>query len=492
MPSSFLAFDIGAASSRAVLGSLEEGRLSVKEISRSPNDMLSIHGHLYWNIYRLFEELKCGLAVCADRSRVDGIAVDTWGVDFGFLAEDGAILGLPHSYRDPHTKGAMEDFFKKIPPKRIYELTGIQFLPLNSLFQLFALKKNGSSFLKYARDLLFMPDLFNYLLTGEKKTEFTFATTSQLYNPRKKGWEGELFDALGIPATLMQPIVKPGTILGALAPEIGRPLGWKAVPVIAVATHDTGSAVAAVPARGQDWAYISSGTWSLLGVEIQEPVINNQAMELNFTNEGGVEETFRLLKNIAGLWLLQECRKAWATRCDYSYDELNDLASKAKPFQSFIDPDWEGFICPANMPEAIRDYCGSTEQAVPDTPSETTRCILESLALKYRMVLDQLTKIHPHPIRKIHIIGGGARNRLLCQFTADASGLPVYAGPAEATSIGNIMMQAYTEGFLQSLTEMREVIRESFEVAVFEPLDQEGWEQAYGRFREILEGDLGV
>jgi len=489
-PSSFLAFDIGAASSRAVLGLLEDERLSIKEISRFPNDMLSIHGHLYWNIYRLFEEIKYGLTVSANEIRIQGVAIDTWGVDFGFLAEDGTILGLPHSYRDPHTKGSMEEFFKKISKERIYELTGIQFLPLNTLFQLFALKRNESSLLKNAHDLLFMPDLFNYLLTREKKTEFTFATTSQLYNPRKAGWEGELFDALGISESLMQEVVQPGTIIGTLIPEISRPLGWRAIPVIAVATHDTGSAIAAVPAQGQDWAYISSGTWSLLGVETKEPIINNQAMELNFTNEGGIEGTFRFLKNIAGLWLLQECRKVWAVRCDYSYEELNNLALEARPFQSFIDPDWEGFLCPANMPEAIRAYCKSTGQTVPEMPSEFSRCIFESLALKYRMVLDQLTKIYPHPIRKIHVIGGGANNRLLCQFTADASGLPVYAGPAEATSIGNIMMQAFTQGYLQSLKEMREVIRNSFKVTFFEPREHEDWERAYGRFREIIRRNL--
>ncbi len=488
-PSYFLAFDIGAASSRAVLGSLEDERLSIKEISRFPNEMLSIHGHLYWNIYRLFEELKYGLAVCANYTQVQGVAIDTWGVDFGFLAEDGTILGLPHSYRDPHTKGAMQGFFKKISKERIYELTGIQFLPLNTLYQLFVLKKSGSSLLKNAHDLLFMPDLFNYLLTREKKTEFTFATTSQLYNPRKKRWEGELFAALEISESLMQEIVQPGTIIGTLIPEIGKPLGWKSIPVIAVATHDTGSAVAAVPARGEDWAYISSGTWSLLGVETKEPIINNQAMELNFTNEGGVEGTFRFLKNIGGLWLLQECRKVWAAHRDFSYEELNNLALKAKPFQSIIDPDWEGFLCPANMPQAIRAYCESTGQTVPETPSELTRCILESLALKYRMVLDQLAKVYPHPIRKIHVIGGGANNRLLCQFTADASGLPVYAGPAEATSTGNIMMQAFTQGYLQSLNEMREVIRNSFELAALEPHEQEDWQQAYGRFREIVGRD---
>jgi rhamnulokinase len=383
----------------------------------------------------------------------------------------------------------MEEFFGKISKARIYELTGIQFMPFNSLFQLFALQKYGLSSLKNAHDLLFMPDLLHYLLTKEKKTEFTMATTSQLYNPRKAEWEGELFDALGISKSLMQKVIQPGTGLGNLIPEISQPLGWEEIPVIAGATHDTGSAVAAVPAKGQDWAYISSGTWSLLGVETREPIINKQAMDLNFTNEGGVDGTFRFLKNIAGLWLLQECRKAWAGKQEYSFEELSSLALEAKPFQCLIDPDWEGFLCPTCMTEAIHAYCMSTGQAIPETPAEFVRCIFESLALKYKMVLDQLFKISPRPIRKIHVIGGGANNRLLSQFTADASGLPVYAGPSEATSIGNIMTQAFAQGYFQTLKEIRDVILDSFEVIVFEPSQGKDWEEAYGRFRDIVRRD---
>jgi rhamnulokinase len=485
-PPSFLAFDIGAASGRAVLGSLKGNRLSTKEICRFPNAILFIHRHLYWNIYRLFEEIQKGLSACAGESGIEGIALDTWGVDFGFLAQDGTILGLPRSYRDPHTQGMMEEFFKKIPRKRIYELTGIQFMPLNSLFQLFALKRNKSSLLKNAHDILFMPDLFNYMLTAQKKTEFTFATTSQLYNPRKRGWETELFDGLGIDPSLMQEIVQPGTIIGPLVPEIGQPYGWEDVPVIAGATHDTGSAVAAVPARGRDWAFISSGTWSLLGVETREPLIDTQAMEWNFTNEGGVEGTFRFLKNVTGLWLLQECRKVWTAAHESSYEELSNLALEAKPFQCFVDPDWEGFLCPPHMPGAIKSYCESTGQNAPRSPSELVRCIFESLALKYRTVLEELSKILPYPVRRIYIIGGGASDRLLCQLTADASGLPVYAGPTEAASIGNIMMQALTLGYIHSLEEMREVIRASFEVTEFVPCGEGNWKEAYGRFREII------
>jgi rhamnulokinase len=403
------------------------------------------------------------------------------------LSEDGTIIGLPFTYRDPHTNGIMDEFFKKIPDTRVYELTGIQFIQFNSLFQLYALKKNKSSLLEAAEDLLFMPDLFNYLLTGKKRTEFTIATTSQLYNPRKKEWEEEFFRALEVPRSLMQEVVAPGTIIGDLDYEISRASGKDPIPVIAVASHDTGSAVAGVPATGRDWVYISSGTWSLMGIETQEPIINDQAMELNFTNEGGIEGTFRFLKNITGLWLLQECRRAWAKEKDYSYERLIHLAQEAEPFQIFIDPDWDGFLNPLDMPEAIRKYCVLTKQKTPDSPAEFVRCVLESLALKYRVVLDQLRQIYAQPVRKVHIIGGGAKNSLLCQYTANATGLPVYAGPAEATSIGNIMMQALTLKTVRSVQELREVVRRSFELSSYEPEHMNDWQRAREQYLEVLD-----
>ena len=482
----FLAIDLGAESGRVILGCLDRKRLQIKEMSRFPNRMLSIHGHLYWNIYRLFEEIKMGLGICVAKAKVKSLALDTWGVDFGLLADDGTILGLPFAYRDPHTQGAMEEFSKMISRDRIYQLTGIQFMPLNSLFQLFALKRDKSSHLEAAKDLLFMPDIFNYLLTGEKKTEFTFATTSQLYNPRRGDWEEELFKALDVPRSLMQEIVQPGTIIGNLDKEISQSLGIDSLPVIAVASHDTGSAVAAVPATGQDWAYISSGTWSLMGIETRDPIINGRTLKLNFTNEGGVENSFRFLKNITGLWLLQECRKAWAREKGHNYERLIKKALDTKPFQIFIDPDWEGFLNPPDMPEAIQKYCALTKQRLPESPGEFVRCILESLALKYRVVLDHLRQIHPHPVWRIHVIGGGVKNSLLCQFTADATGLPVYAGPVEATSIGNIMMQALTLGHVHSVQEMREVIRSSFDLTVYEPQHMDEWDRARERYIEII------
>jgi len=485
----FLAFDLGAESGRAVLGWLENRRLHIKELSRFPNGMVSILGHLYWNIFRLFEEMKRGMKLCSSevRAHPESIAVDTWGVDFGLLSHDGTILGLPYAYRDSRTEGVMEEFFKRISRERIYQLTGVQFIQLNSLFQLFATKRDQPELLDFASDLLFIPDIFNYLLTGVKKTEFTFATTSQLYNPLRKEWEDELFEALGISRSIMQEITPPGTIMGNLDRTICRETGLNQIPISSVASHDTGSAVAAVPAQGEDWAYISSGTWSLMGVETREPIINSQTLDLNFTNEGGVEGTFRFLKNITGLWLLQECRKAWAEERNYDYEELAEAARSVSPFRSIIHPDWGGFLNPPDMPGAIRKFCQNTGQPVPDSPANYVRCILESLALKYRLVLDQLKRIYPHPIHRIHVIGGGAQNRLLCQFTANATGLPIIAGPAEATAVGNIMVQALSLGYIASQEDMREVIKESFELVRYEPEKTSEWESAYERFQNISE-----
>lgn len=488
----FLAFDLGASSGRGMLGELRDDRLRIREICRFPNGMIPVRGHLHWNIFTLFEHIKEGLRLCSKGP--DGppssIGIDTWGVDFGLLARDGSILGLPYGYRDSRTDGAMDSFFAKLPRERVYKLTGIQFLPFNSLFQLEAMARDKSPLLEVATDLLFIPDLLNYLLTGVKTTEFTFATTSQLYNPVKADWEDELLSALGLPRTLMQDIVAPGNQIGNTSAEIDRETGLNKVPVVAVATHDTGSAVAAVPAKasaeGDGWAYISSGTWSLMGVEAKTPIISDESLKLNFTNEGGVGGTFRFLKNIAGLWLLQECLRAWGAERAPGYEELLDAAESSIPFRALIDPDRDEFLNPPDMPEAIRDVCKKTGQTPPKSAGEFVRCVLESLALKYRLVLDQLRRVYPHPINRIHVIGGGVRNRLLCQFTANAAGLEVIAGPAEATAIGNIMVQALAAGYVDSLAEMRAVIRQSFELAVYEPREIEQWNAAYDRFRDIV------
>ncbi len=488
-PSGFLAFDLGASSGRGMLGDLRDGRLRMREICRFPNGTISVQGRLHWNLFALFERIKEGLRLCAQENGGPplSVGIDTWGVDFGLLAQDGGILGLPYGYRDRRTEGAMESFFAKLPRERVYELTGIQFLPFNTLFQLEAMVRDKSPLLDIATGLLFIPDLLTYLLTGIKKTEFTFATTSQLFNPIKNNWEDEIFAALGLPTEMMQDVVSPGDRVGETTSEIAEEVRLERVPVVAVATHDTGSAVAAVPAEGADWAYISSGTWSLMGVETKNPIINGESLQLNFTNEGGVEGTFRFLKNIAGLWLLEECRRSWANERECGYEELMDSAQSAAPFKAFIDPDREEFLNPPDMPEAIRRVCSGAGQKAPESAGEFVRCILESLALKYRLVLDQLRRAYPHPINRIHVIGGGAQNRMLCRFTANAAGLPVIAGPAEATAVGNIMVQALAAGFIANLADMRGVIRRSFELTVFEPRQTAEWDAAYDRFRNLID-----
>lgn len=488
-PYHFLAFDLGASSGRTLLGILHDQKISTRELHRFSNGVVDLLGSLRWNIVDLYENIKRGMRVCAAEitDRPDSMAVDTWGVDYALFASDGNLLGLPYGYRDHRTDGIMEEFFKIIPRNRVYELTGIQFMQLNTLFQLFAMTRQKSPLLKIVSDLLFTPDMISFFLTGIKKTEFTIATTSQLYNPIKQNWEDELFQALGISKSIMQEIVPPGMVLGNLLDSIAQETGLKPIPVVATASHDTGSAVAAVPAEGNDWAYISSGTWSLIGVEISSPIINEKSLAFNFTNEGGVGGTFRFLKNCMGLWPIQQCRKAWSTKQEISFDELTQLAASAKPFAAIIDPDYNGFLNPPDMPEAIRAYCRATAQKPPDNPAEMIRSILEGLALKYRYIFDQLKQLHPQPIRRIHIIGGGTQNRLLCQFTADATGIPVVAGPVEATAIGNIMVQAMGLGIVKSPAEIRRIIANSFELEKYEPQETKKWEEAYQRFVAMVQ-----
>jgi rhamnulokinase len=445
--------------------------------------MKHVEGHLRWDMDELFANIKAGLR-CSVRSgvRPESVAVDAWGVDFGFLQSDGTLLEFPYSYRDHRTDGMMEKFFELIPRPRVYELTGIQFMQLNSLFQLYAAVLKDADLVKRATRLLFMPDIFNYFLTGETKSEFTVATTSQMFNPRKMDWDSELLLALGIPRSVMQEIVQPGTPLGPLKRSIAEETGLEGIGVTAVASHDTGSAIAGIPAEGEDWAYISSGTWSLMGVEIRVPIITEEALNANFTNEGGIEGTFRFLKNIMGLWLLQQCRKEWSSSTQYSYDDLMRLADDAKPFRSLIDPDYADFFNPPSMQKAIQAYCRRTGQAAPEKPAESVRCILESLALKYQSTLEQLRHLTGRRISKVHVIGGGSQNRLLCQYAANAMGVPVIAGPVEATAIGNIMIQAHALGHVGSLAEIRTIIAQSFQPVRYEPKDQDVWNSAYERF----------
>ncbi len=484
----YVAFDLGAESGRTVLGTLAGGRIEVKELTRFRNEMVHVEGHLHWDIHRMFDELQAGLKACvsAAAAQPESLAVDTWGVDFALLGRDGHMLGLPYAYRDARTDGALEAFFARLPRERVYELTGIQMMQINTLYQLDTMARQASPVLAAAADLLFMPDALSYLFTGVKRTELTIGTTSQLYDPRRACWADELFEALGVSPNIMQDIVPPGTVLGDVTEDVRRDTGLGAVPVVATTSHDTASAVAAVPAQGDDWAYISSGTWSLVGVELPEPMITPDSLAGDFTNEGGVAGTFRFLKNVTGLWLLNRCREAWAREREISYDDLLEPAASAAPFPAIIDPDDGGFLNPPDMPEAIRGFCTRTGQAPPDEPAAMVRCILESLALKYRHVLEQLRRMSPRPIRRLHVIGGGARNRLLCQFTADATGLPVVTGPVEATAVGNMLVQALALGHVASLADIREIVRTSFDIEHYEPRPTKQWDRAYERLGTVI------
>jgi rhamnulokinase len=484
---SFLAFDLGASNGRAMLGRLEGGRLELRELHRFANDWVDLNGRLHWDVAYLLQQIKAGMRACSAEGVVpESVAVDTWGVDFGLLDRDGALVGLPYCYRDLRVEGAAEEFFGRVPRARVYDLTGIQFMPINSLFQLFASVRSRSPLLDAAHDLLFMPDLFSYFLSGRKSTEFTIATTSQLYNPRRGGWEPELFAALGVSADIMQPVSPPGTTVGPLRPAVTQEVGLPEVPVVATASHDTGAAVAAAPAEGADWAYISSGTWSLMGVESAAPLISPRTAALNLTNEGGVGGTFRVLKNIAGMWLLQQCRRSWDPQGRTGYGELVAAAAEAPPFEAVICPDAAGFANPPDMPEAIESLCNRTGQRPLATRAGVVRAILEGLALRYRMVLAELREVYPCPINRVHIIGGGSQNALLCQFAADAMGVPVIAGPVEATAAGNVMVQAMAAGQVRSPAEIRQTVRQSFPTVAYQPRPEGGWDRAYARFAELM------
>lgn len=485
----YLAFDLGASSGRAILGTLDGGRLAIRELTRFDNPIIELVGHLHWDVAHLYQCVKAGMRACAIEAgvRPESVGVDTWGVDCALLAADGSLVSLPYSYRDLRTQGAPEEFFRKVPAARVYELTGIQVMPINTLFQLYVVARDRWPLLPAADALLMMPDLMNYFLTGVKRTEFTIATTTQLYNPRRGDWEPELLEAVGLPRSLMQQVVPPGTRIGELRAPIAQEVGLDNLPVLATASHDTAAAVAAAPAEGNDWAYVSSGTWSLVGIESRTPIITEQARKANLTNEGGVEGTFRVLKNVSGLWLVQECRRAWARDRDYSYAELASMATEGQAFRSLVDPDWEGFMAPPDMPAAIQAFCERAGQPAPETPAQFVRCVLESLALKYRVVLDQLRRVSPTPINRLHIIGGGSQNQALSQFAASATGLPVVCGPMEATAIGNLLVQAMGMEELASLAELRAVVRASFPLREYEPQDAQAWDAAYDRFLELLQ-----
>lgn len=474
----FIAFDLGAESGRAVLAVLKGRQITLEVKHRFANPVGRLNGHLHWDFLLQWEEMKKGLHLAAaGQKKIDGAGVDTWGVDFGLIDKAGSLLGFPYHYRDCRTNGEMNRAFKKISRKAIFETTGIQFLPFNTIFQLTAMQRMQPDVLDAAQKLLFMPDLFNYFFTGVARNEFSIATTSQMYDPRKNKWATPMLNRLGIPGRLLQKIVPSGTTLGPLKKEIAEECGIGPMQIIAPACHDTASAVAAVPADVDNFCYISSGTWSLMGVELTDPIINDQTLALNYTNEGGAGGRIRLLKNIMGLWLVQECRRQFlAEGHDYSYAELTDLARRANPRRSLIDPDAAEFLAPGRMCDKIQNFCRQTRQPIPSSPGEMIRTCLDSLAMVYRKTLDGLEKILGRRISVIHIVGGGSQNELLNQLTADACNRPVIAGPIEATAIGNALVQAMAIGVIGSLEQARKIVRLSFPVKEYEPIDPEPWE----------------
>lgn len=484
----FLAFDLGAESGRALVGILKEEKLIVEEVHRFINRPVEILGRLYWNVPQIFQEIKEGMNKAFSKySDIESIGIDTWGVDFGLVTREGYLAGLPVCYRDHRTDGILDKAFKVMPKERIYELTGIQIMQINTLFQLYSMVLENSSLFQSTYKLLFMPDLFNFMLTGEMKTEFSIATTSQLYNPIKDSWEEEIFQKFGIPIEIMPEIEMPGTEVGKVSESIRREFNLKDISVISPCGHDTACAVASVPAEGEDWAYISSGTWSLMGVELKEPIINKNSLEANFTNEGGVNKTFRFLKNIMGLWLLQSVRRVWMKEgTEISYSEITKMAESEKPFQFLINPDDSLFLNPPDMVSAIKEYCKKTNQKIPETKGEIARCILESLAFRYKEVFENLEKIIGRKIKILHIVGGGAQNTLLSQFTANVLGIPVMTGPIEATAMGNIMIQAIARGAIKDLSHGRNIIKNSFEPIIYYPKDIEIWEKEYKRYKEVV------
>lgn len=487
----YVAIDLGAESGRTILGRIQNSKLKLEEVNRFGNGPVRIGDSLHWDVLRLFDEIKRGLAAVVRDKKVSiaGIGIDTWGVDFGLLGRGDVLLGNPHHYRDPRTNDVMEKAFQRMPREKMFELTGLQFMQFNSVFQLLAMRLANSPLLDIAETFLTMPDLFNFWLTGRKVCEFSNTTTTQLYDPRAKTWAKPIFDKLNLPFGMMPSIVEPGTVLGELRPGICEETGAKSIPVIAPACHDTGSAVAAVPAeKGSNWAFLSSGTWSLMGMEVPQPIIDERSRRYNFTNEGGVANTFRFLKNIMGLWLVQECRRKWERAGKaYGYDQLSELAAASKPFTHWVDPDDTSFLAPGDMPARIVEFCRRTGQTAPAAPGPMVRCCLESLAMKYRYVLECLEECTGRKVDVIHVVGGGSQNKLLCQMTADATGRRVVTGPVEATAAGNVIVQAIATGALKDIHEARTLIRKSFELKTYEPQGTEEWAGPWERFRKNMQ-----
>jgi rhamnulokinase len=485
----YIAIDLGAESGRVMAGVLEDDKLQLHQTHRFANEPVRCNGVLYWDFLRLWHNICEGIqrAVTTFGKDWDGIGVDTWGVDFGLLDDRRQLLGSPVHYRDSRTNGIMEEVFQELPKSEIFSSTGIQFIPFNTLYQLVSLQHQNSAQLKAAQTLLLMPDLFHYALSGVRSAEYTIASTTQMLNANARSWDKDLLGRIGLPSRILPEVVAPGTVLGKVLPEIASRTGLDLqTPVIAPAGHDTASAVAAVPASGKNnWAYLSSGTWSLMGVELDKPLINAAVQKYNFTNEGGVGGKIRFLKNIAGMWLVQECRRSLARHGrEYSYTELMQKAIDAGEIASWINPDDAAFVAPADMPRAISEYCVKTGQAPPENEGILIRICLESLALKYRWTLEKLEELTGRNLDVLHIVGGGTQNTLLCQLTADCLERAVIAGPVEATASGNVLVQAMARGHVTSLAHLRQIVRNSWDVVTYEPQENQNeyWENAYSRF----------
>lgn len=488
----FLAVDLGAESGRVMAGLFDGQKVRLEELHRFGNGPVSVADTLRWDVLRLWAEIQAGLGKSVEKfgKSIVSVGVDTWGVDYVLLSKTGEMLGQPYCYRDPRTKGHMEAAFRRVSRGDIFAQTGLQFMEINSLYQLLAFQETNPALLAQADKFLMMPDLLHWLMCGSQVVEFTNATTSQCFDARKKTWATDMLRRFELPTAMFPEVVNPGTKLGRLRESVAQRMNLPRLDVVTPATHDTGAAIAAIPTEHTgkaNWAYISSGTWSLMGLELPHAVTTPRALELNVTNEGGVDGTYRLLKNIMGLWLVQECRRSFdraGTPLDYT--AMTQQANAAEPFKSLIDPDAADFLAPPDMPAAIREWCQRAGQPVPQNAGALVRCCLESLALKYRMVLGWLEELSGTPVEVIHIVGGGTQNELLNQFTANATGRPVITGPVEATALGNVLLQARTAGAIGSLAEIRNVVRASSTMKRYEPRDTAAWTAAYQRFVELV------
>ena len=482
-----LAFDFGASSGRAIIGCFDGDKITLKEVHRFSNDPVSVGGTVYWDVLRLFYEIKQGIIKAKIAGGFDSIGIDTWGVDFGLIDSEGKLMENPVHYRDARTVGLVDEAFKTMPKEKLYGITGIQFMELNTLFQLISLKKYRPWMLERADKMLFMPDLFGYMLTGKMCAEYSIASTSQLIDLDKKTWSREILDAFGIKESVFAPLVQPGTVLGELSKEVCEECGVDPVSVISVCGHDTQSAITSVPCEDGDFAFLSSGTWSLFGTELDKPIVNETSMNINITNEGGFDGSTGFLKNIIGLWLIQESRRQWKREGkEYSYADLEKLALAAEPFKCFIDPDAPEFVPHGNVPERVREFCRKTGQYVPETVGEIMRCIYESLAMKYRLTFEKLRECTERDYPVIHVIGGGTKDGLLCQMTANSCDRTVKAGPIEATVMGNVAVQLMSDGSVKNIGQARKIVADSSELKTFEPKDTDKWAGAYEDFLKVV------